>query len=655
MSAPSPDERGVALPSGFIPRFAGPQAFSQVVIQPVLAFLSVNAFVAGIFGDAHSRGEAIALVVVATLAAWLFFSGVGFAVNRFLGPPTRVRAVAVTATFGVTELVRISTLYSLLAGEEGITDFGVPFRSVSAVVTGIVLLGLVSVAVNDFRSYRSSYRSYYNQLARVRSAVHETGISVEMVRDQLALKVRRLLTHDIHEAFHPPATDSKPPDRIADELFRIADEIVRPLSHGVFEEPLPSVLPSAPEKPPRVSVRNFFTDVTSAAPFQPVIHTLIVGLIFAPVLILLSRVVAVVSLVACVGLVFLVAHLGHTYLTPVLPRWPLLLRVIVLSVLFGAPVVIFMAVVVAPGVTGLESLPAILAYGAGLGAVLGWLPAIGEGLRHSRQRFITELEPLDNGLEWFRVRAQSQLWLDQKRLALALHGDVQATVLAAAMQLKKAVRESPDTLQAVIDRVEETIRTSLLLEPTTAKAKKLTSVVKSINQTWSSLLTLRVEATPAVLAVVENDRLALEVVAEVVKELHINAFKHGRATQCEVTITQATPDTIDLRVCNNGSPLPAKLPGWGLGGRFLDTVSLEKTSQNTPEGVCVELSIPVRAAGVSKSSFSDPPRGWHPRGGSNFSSRPAQYPPGSSAWDNAEKPGKVIVLGSVARRQLRCP
>ncbi len=609
MSRPSPTQRGVQLPSGFIPRFAGPQAFSQVVIQPVLAFLSLNAFAVGIFGDSRPPREAIALVAVATIVAWAFFTVVGIAVNRFLVSATRGRAVAVTATFGLTELVRISTLYILIADDEGTNDFGLLFRSVSAVVSGIVLLGLVSVAVNDFRAYRSSYRGYYNQLARVRSAVQETTTSVEMVRDQLALRVRRLLTADIDQAFRPVTPDSTPPDRIADELFRIADEIVRPLSHGVFEEPLPSVLPSAPEKPPRVSVRDFFTDVTSAAPFQPFLHTLIVGLIFAPVAILLSRVVGVVLLVACVGLVFVIAHLGRTYLTPVLNRWPVLLRVVVLTILFAAPVVTFVAGVVKPGVAGLGSLPALLAYGAGLGAVLGWLPAIAEGLRHARQRFITDLEPLDSGLEWFRVRAQSQLWLDQKRLALALHGNVQATVLAAAMQLKNAVAESPDKLQPLINRLEETIRTSLLLEPQTHKAKKLKALVRTINQTWSSLLTLSLEANRDVISAVESDGLALEVVSEVVRELHFNGFKHGRATQCAVTITQGTPDTLELRVCNNGLPLPEPLPEWGLGGRFLETVSLERTSQNTPDGVCIELRIPVRAIAATDQPVAVPSRG----------------------------------------------
>ena len=599
MTQRAPRAQGVVLPTSLIPRFAGPAAFSQVVIQPVLGLLSLNAFAAGIFGDA-TQAQAIAFVALATLTAWGFFTVCGVVINKFLTTPTRARVGVVAATYGATELVRISTLYALLANEAGVVDFGVGFRSVSAVLSGLVLLGLASVAVNDYRSYRDSYRRYSQQLARVRSAVHETGISVERVRDQLALKVRKLLTHDIHEAFSPTASQSPPADRIADELFRIANQIVRPLSHGVFDESLPrvapTVLPSAPEKPPRVSVRTFFSDATSVAPFQPATHTLMVALVLAPVLMLLSTVGGVALSVACVGLVFALGYLGRRFLTPVLSQWPVIVRVLVQTAVYATPVVVFVGAVVVPGLPELRLTSGIFAYGAALGAVLGWLPALAEGLRHSRQRFISDLESLDNGLGWFRVRAQAQLWLDQKRLALALHGDVQATILASAMHLKKAVYESPEKLEQVVSQVKQTIRQSLLFEPPAPAAKKLRAVVATINRTWSTLVPLTVDATPAVVTALESDGLALEVVSEVMRELHMNAFKHGRATECVVTITQPTPDTVRVQACNNGLPLPEVTPPWGLGGRFLESVSLEKTSHNTKDGVCVELSIPLTAA-----------------------------------------------------------
>lgn len=598
MASRAPRTRGEVLPTSFAPRFAGPAAFSQVVIQPVLAFVSANAFVADIFGEA-TRSQAIATVAIATLTAWFFFTACGVVINRWAATPNRVRVGVVAATFGATELIRISTLYALLADGAGVVDFGVGFRSLSAVVSGLVLLGLASVVVNDYRSYRDSYRAYQNRLESVRSAVHETEASVDMVRDQLALKVRRLLTQDIQEAFSPDASLSSPPDRIADELFRIADQIVRPLSHGVFDESLPSpgprVLPGAPEKPPRVSARTFVTAVTSAAPFQPVIHTLIVGLVLAPVLMLLNTVLGVVLSVACVGLVLALGHSGRRFLTPVLSRWPVIVRLLVITALFATPLVVYMAIVVVPGVSQEGLTVGILVYGAVLGAVLGWLPAIAEGLRYSRQRFLSDLEPLDNGLEWFRVRAQSQLWLDQKRLAWALHGDVQATILASAMQLKNAVSTSPENLEQVVSQVQDRIRRSLLLETAASPARRLSAVVATINQTWSTLVSLTVEASPAVVTVLESDGLALEVVSEAIKELHINAFKHGRATECVVNITQPTPDRVRVQAINNGSPLPEQTPTWGLGGRFLATVSLEKTAHNTPDGVCVELSIPVTA------------------------------------------------------------
>jgi signal transduction histidine kinase len=224
---------------------------------------------------------------------------------------------------------------------------------------------------------------------------------------------------------------------------------------------------------------------------------------------------------------------------------------------------------------------------------LGWLPAIAEGLRHSRRRFLDDLEPLDRELEWFRVRAQSQLWRDQKRLALTLHSDVQSTILAAAMQLNRAVANDAESLASVVTSVEDSIREALTLESPPDQPANITGLVAAINLTWSSVLTLELIATPAVLAVIERDDLARDIVPEVIKELHINAFKHGKATSCVVTLIHPTPSTVGVKMCNNGRPFPEHPQQQGLGDRFLTAVSVERKVSTTPEGVCVELTLPV--------------------------------------------------------------
>ena len=593
MARPFPPGPSGVLAAGFLERFAGPAAFSQVVVQPILAFLSVNVFAGGQPQTPDGLPEAIAAVAVGTFAAWAFFTLAGLFVNAVAPRPTTSRAVVVALVFALTEFIRIWTISALLPGDSIAREYGAAFLTVGSLATGVALFGMASVAVNDYRHYRESYRRYSQQLIRAQTVVVETDTSVVMVRDQLVAKVRTLLLDAVHNVLPSTSQKELAPKDIATELFRLADDIVRPLSHEVLQENLPRSLPDVQEAPPRVRFVTFANDVTTVAPFQPVAHALLTALVLGPGLLVVSSFLATLVLVACVGLVFGLAWWGRAFLATRLRRWPVLVRALVMTVLFAPPAALFMGLAFAPAVVETEQIAGLAAYGAGIGVVLGWLPAIAEGLRFSRQRFLVDLEPIEAELEWLRVRAQSQLWCHQKRLALALHSDVQSTILAAAMQLNVAISQEDPDLSEVVTKVEATIRASLALEPATQEATPIHALVNSLNHTWSTVLTLELEATPEVLAVIEGDDLALEVVTEVIKELHINAFKHGHATSCVMTLAQPTGSAVVVTACNNGVPFSEKPEGLGLGDRFMSAVSLAKSVTNTSTGACVEITIPV--------------------------------------------------------------
>jgi signal transduction histidine kinase len=320
----------------------------------------------------------------------------------------------------------------------------------------------------------------------------------------------------------------------------------------------------------------------------------IVALLTAPLLLLLGSVVALGLWVAFIALVFVANYGGDRFLTPVLGRIPIALRILLITPLFSLPHVFFGVLVIVPGLEDEASGASMIAYVAVLGAILGWLPAIADGLQYARQRFITQLETVDADLARAQVRAQSQLWLDQKRLALALHSDVQGTILAAAMQLQRAVAAGGNEAERVLPQVEQTIRKSLLLASGDTKVSKITSVVNKINKTWASLISLTVQTPKQVSAALNSDPLAMEIVCELIKELHINSFKHGRASECVMTLSLSDPGVLHLQMQNNGAPVSAqKSSGEGLGENFITTVTLSYSAQNIPEGVQIDLEIPL--------------------------------------------------------------
>lgn len=589
-------------PTWFLARFAGQHAMSQIVVFSILGFLFFNSAVSGLFSDADDLFEPLAITSVATIVAWAFFTVMGLIINAFLSAPSPWRTAVIAIVFGLTEVVRISAIFELATEENFGDEFGPAFRLSAAFATGLVLLGLTSVAVGDFRDYRDSYRLYVERLGRLAAALKETQSHVELVRAQFGVWVRRLLTYNVKNAFKLDEGNGRSHTDIATELFRISDELVRPLSHGLSE--------SVPEVPnfgavseaPRVPIKVFFDDVTSHAPFAPVSQTVIVALLTAPLLLLLGSAGALGLWLVFIALVFGANYFGYRVLVPLLKGVPIALRIIAITPLFSLPHAFFTATAIFPALPAADSLIGMLAYTSVLGAILGWLPAIADGVKFARQRFLNDLGTVDVGLTRAQVRAQSQLWLDQKRLALALHSDVQGTILAAAMQLQQAVAAGGAEAQRVLPRVEQTIRKSLLLASSDAKVAKITSVVNKINKTWSSLVSLTVNAPKNVTSAIQSDPLAQEVVCELIKELHMNSFKHGRASECVITLSLSEPGVLHLQMRNNGAALPVqKSSGGGLGESFFQTVTLSYRPQNIAEGVQIDLEVPVEVPEATKT------------------------------------------------------
>jgi signal transduction histidine kinase len=584
----------VGAQTGILGRFAGPVAFRQAVVLPMLLLLLFNGTVSGVLDTtAAVVGPAVGLGL-ATLVAWTVFTVAGFIVDRTLAVPSLWRRLSVALVYALTEVARIETIRVLAGGEAFGPEIGGLYRVSAAATTGLVILGLTSVAVEDYITYRNSYRAYSTRVDRLAIALEETRSHVELVRAQFATWVRRLLTDNVSKAF----TIGSPQDprhlEIANELFRISDEIVRPLSHGLSENP-----PTPPDflgnkRPPRVSFRAFLRDGLLVAPFQPVVASVILAIVTAPNILLGSPLAGVGVWLLLVGMVFGVGIVGRAALAPQLKRLPPWLGLILAATLSAAPFPLYGWLLAGEAFSPGVPLAGFLVYISVVGAILVSLPALADGLRYSRGRFITELAQVDEQLAWSQTRAQSQLWLDQRRLALTLHSDVQSTILASAMQLKNAVVAGPEQAKAVLPTVERTIRKSLLLSFDDSKIPALSSVVTQINKTWASLTTLALEAPKGVMAAIGNDPLALEVAAEAIKELHMNSFKHGRATECVITLSLVGERAVRIVMRNNGAPLTERASaGFGLGNSFFSAVSLSQAAKNVLGGVEVALEIPL--------------------------------------------------------------
>ena len=582
----------VRNPHGFW-RFAGVKATSQWVVLPIMGFLSLNVLLTAALSAPSEQIRVLSAALMAFAAAWLFFSLTSLIVNLVFSRFGIARIVAVLVMYGLTEYIRIRVVHAatqnaILLGEN--SDL---YTFVGAVMTGIVMCSIAATATFDSSLYKRDYSELVQQQVALASTVNSTEKSVEQTRSQLLNSTKKLLTSSLDSAFAKTRAKEKNYAQLVDELFRISDEVIRPLSHeltGVIREELPS---APPIKPRRVPLRAVLSNSNNFSSFNPVQITLIVALISSPVLILTPQLGEIFSWFAGIVIVFLAHYLSKQFLTPLFLKLPKPLKGFLNSLVYSLPVglLFFVITLDIPATNGLGAF--VFLYGALVGLILGWLIALSDGFRYAREDVLELLTNANNELMWVETRLQSQLWLDQKRLALIVHNDVQATILSAGLSLKKAMQSGDEAVKKQLPALRKLIATSLQLDQREREVTCIEDVVTQVNNTWGALITTSLSVKPDASALLAEDTLASEVCAEVIREFVTNSLKHGQATLATVFVSYEDGNTLALTLGNNGKALSSVASFSGLGSYFLDAVTLSHALTNANGGVELRVEVPV--------------------------------------------------------------
>lgn len=583
-------------------RYAGPKATSQVVVIPVLIFLSLNSIPAGFYLDPSQRIYRFRIIIAALLVAWIFFSVAGKIIDRYFPTLSARRVVLISVLFSLTETVRVWWFFNFdTSNAESLVSNEPAFYIAGAVAGGFTVLGLVSSAVNNSSAYKTSYGELFRQQVALQSKLVSVESSVEQTRTNLAQSTRDMLRKALASTLSEKAARTQS-SKLIDELYWVSDELVRPLSHRLFDVPL-----EIDEEPdvnvPKVSFGSLVNAATTFSPFRPIEYTFILFLISAPVAILFPNWHIWVLWLSSLALIFLANYVGQRYCPPLLAASPLILRILFISLVFAVPVAI-MAVssintsLLPPNQSGIGVI-----YGVLLSLLLGWALAVSFGLQDSRRDVLTELEKINTRLTWANTRLNSQLWLDQKKLALSLHNDVQSTLLAAAHKLSRSLEAGKKIPTQELKEVQSVISQSLELRTRGSSTGSIKDVVKSLNETWSSLIVMTCKSSREATQALKNDVLAREIVAEILSEFQINSLKHGKATHTEVSIATLPEQSLVLICTNNGQPLKQDFSSFGLGEKFLESVTLNFKYIALQTGTQLRCEIPIeKFVGVASKS-----------------------------------------------------
>lgn len=568
-------------------------ATSQKVVLPVVALLSLNSLASGILSAEDALLVKLAAVFLPTLVAWGFFTGVGLLIRRTLPRVTVARVIAVSTLYGLTELLRLMTIFAVAGDRASGAEFSLAFRVLGALTTGLLLFAALATVLNDSRDYRVSYQRLVNHLEAAKTAVQEARETTAKTRLQIVEHVRRTLDFALARALNLNTAQQPSHAAVSDELFRISQDVVRPLSTELASEPTTAVVLDQQAPPMRVPVAEFLRMASSHDPFRPFELTLVSVLFTLPTVLLLDPPLLAAVWLVYVVLTFLLSAFGRRVITPRLTAMPVIVRVALITVLTTAPFTIYLATSLVPSLPGVESVAAVTVYGSVFGAALAWFIAASQGLLTSHAAVLERVAELDAELRWAQVRAQSRLWLDQKRLALVLHNVVQGTLLSTAMKLRDGVESDPTEVAQAVAAAQQTIEESLSVSFAEAAPRSVQQMSDELNGTWASLVEIHIDCAEDARQLIEQDEVALAISGELVTEFVLNSVKHGKAGSVQCELAPLSSNTLEVSLRNDSPDLSNQQAGLGLGDQFMNSVTLSRNAVETPKGFGVTLTLPL--------------------------------------------------------------
>jgi len=206
-------------------------------------------------------------------------------------------------------------------------------------------------------------------------------------------------------------------------------------------------------------------------------------------------------------------------------------------------------------------------------------------LESSRAESLVRLSNEVELTSWHRKKLQQEVWVESRRLAKYVHGDIQGRIRAAALTTSDLTPEALERLKNACLEALESRPGGLNLE----------DFLEESIQIWAEAMKIEFKVTAAATEILEHDSFALESVIETVREALVNAVRHGQARRAQIEIFVGNPpkqNSVVVKVTNDGRPVP-KQPERGIGGELLSEVTSFWELVNSSEGVVLMAQIPA--------------------------------------------------------------
>lgn len=225
--------------------------------------------------------------------------------------------------------------------------------------------------------------------------------------------------------------------------------------------------------------------------------------------------------------------------------------------------------------------------------IAGVIIALAQSAIEQSRAIDDQLRASNEDLRWSLARARETHRAQQRALAHALHGTVQAALASAILRLETSNRSGADRdelARVIADSLKATITD---VEFLVSEAEPLDVVVHRISDTWEGIASISAEVESGLGQRLAMDPVCAIAVNDLLTELTFNSIKHGSASQIGIELRCPTARILEVIVTDNGSELVPDLRR-GMGSALLDDCAISWKRTRAHGKTCSAALLPIQ-------------------------------------------------------------
>jgi signal transduction histidine kinase len=466
------------------------------------------------------------------------------------------------------------------------------YRIVASITHMAVIVVLLWFLVSEVRGLQARRRQLVAERDQLMSLQQAAQRDLQQLSDRATESIRRSILESLGGLQVASATELR-------ERLRITiDDVVRPLSHQLAAQPSMWTPPKPPSEATRADWPLAVGEGLDPARIHPVLVPVLLVWLGLPIHLFQFGPTRTAGLVA-------------TLVVAIPAFW--IARVVAMRVTkgrrAGSKSVAFVVAVLVGGVAlGAATLPYmrdqaqpfVFVIAAPLLALLISGPlAIAEAARDQDLVLESDLRAATADLRWTLARSRERFRQQERALAHALHGRLQASLTAAFLRLDRAMSQGVDDdalLRALQSEVLDALAELDVIESEPDPIERLIELTQS---NWSGAIHLTFTTDMAAREALMGDPLCARSVNDLIPELVFNSVRHGSAGAIDVHLEVVDSRILSLSVRDDGKGDLREIHH-GLGSALLDDCSLtwSRTRSGTSTTTTCLLPFLGGSAGV---------------------------------------------------------